>query len=292
MSIDPLIERPKPSLESPGDDGYDDSILQAQASIAIERWLVETPSVIEALREAVRAHIHVMELASHAHVAQQTRQDAEQRHAALLTRHDPAGRQILGFMGGLTLIVLLVAFDTIPLNWAAQAFGLDASGTWLVTLILLVASIGVMLGFELTSDHPRHRGLLAAVAGTAYLVLLGLRTQFLVTVAAESLPVALLQSTFLTALSVGLVLSGSVVLARTRSFGLSRSSAAAGRARRAATEACDAHTRAVRRLQRHIGGIRQILLPWALSSSAPAKVDRAKWAAALEQAISRLFPAS
>ena len=123
-------------------------------------------------------------------------------------------------------------------------------------------------------------------------MLLGLRTQFLVTVAAESLAVALLQSAFLTALSAGLVLCGSVVLARTRPLGLSRSSATARRARQAAAEACNAHTAAVRNLQRHIGGIRQLLLPWALSSAAPAKVDRASWAAALEQAVRRLFPES
>ena len=155
MSIDPLLKRPEPSSENPGDDGCDDTILQAQASIAIERWLLETPGVAEAIKGAVRAHIHVTELASRAGVAQQARQYAEQRHATLLIKHDPAGSRILGFGAGLVLIVLLVTLDAIPLNWAAQTFGLNASGTSLVTLILLVASIGVMLGFELTSEQPR-----------------------------------------------------------------------------------------------------------------------------------------
>lgn len=292
MSFDPLIERPEPRLEGPGDDGYDDAILQAQASIAIDRWLLETPGAAEAVKATIRAHSNVMELASRAHAAEQARQDAEQRHATLLTRHDPAGRRILGFGAGMALTVLLVALDAIPLNWAAQAFGLDRSGTWLVTLILLIASIGVMLGFELTSEHPRQRGLLAGTAGTAFLALLGLHTQFLVTAATESLSDAVLQSAFLTAVSVGLVLCGSAVLARTQSLGLSRSSAVALRARQAAAEACTAHSVAVRNLQRHIGEIRQTLLPWARSSVAPVKVDRATWAAALEQAVRRLFPAS
>lgn len=287
MASDPLIEHPEPRLKRPGGD---DAILQAHASIAIERWLLEIPGAAEAIKEAVRAHIHAAELASHAREAEQAQHDAEQRHATLLTRHDPAGRRILGFGNGMALIAFLVLFDAIPLNWAAQAFGLDQAGTWLVTLILLIASIGVIFGFEQTSGHSRRRGLLAAVAGVGYLVLLGLRTQFLVTVASESLPVALLQSAFLTALSVGLMLCGSVVLARTQSLGLSRSSAAAHRARRAAAQVRSAHNMAVQKLHRHIGGIRQLLLPWALSSAAPAKVDRAKWAATLEQAVRQLFP--
>jgi len=34
------------------------------------------------------------------------------------------------------------------------------------------------------------------------------------------------------------------------------------------------------------------MLSWALSSVAPAKVDRASWVAALEQAVGRLLPPS
>ena len=72
---------------------------------------------------------------------------------------------------------------------------------------------------------------------------------------------------------------------------LSRSRAAARRAQQAAAEARAAQSQAADKLQRHIGGLRQMLLPWALRSAAPAGVDRAKWAAALERAIRQLFPA-
>src|SRR6202012_877694 len=122
-------------------------------------------------------------------------------------------------------VVLLVVLDAIPLNWSAQAFGLDSGGTWLVTLILVIASVGAMLGLELSRSHPRRRGLLAAVMIVGYVALLGLRTDFLITVAGEPFLIALLQSAMLTAISAGLVLCGSAVLARTRSLTLSQSRA-------------------------------------------------------------------
>ncbi len=59
-----------------------------------------------------------------------------------MTRHDPAGHRVLGFAFGAALAVTLVVPDVIPLNWAAQAFGLDSGGTWPVTFILVVASAG------------------------------------------------------------------------------------------------------------------------------------------------------
>lgn len=284
MSIDPFIG-------TSGSDGGDE-ILRAQASTALERWLQDHPAVGGELKETVRAHIHLQQLEARTRDSEQVRQAAEQRYATLLTRHDIAGDRILGFAAGALLVVMLVVLDAIPLNWAAQAFGLDPAGTWLVTFILVVASIGAMVGFELTSGHPRRRGLLAAVVATAYLALLGLRAQFLTTVAGESLSVALLQSAVLTAISAGLVLCGSVVLSRTRSLNLSQSRAAARRARQAVAGARTAQRLAAEKLQRHIGGLRQMLVPWALGSAAPAGVDRAQWAAALERAVSQLFPAS
>ncbi len=93
-------------------------------------------------------------------------------------------------------------------------------------------------------------------------MLLGLRTQFLTTVAGESTPVALLQSAMLTVISAGLVLCGSVVLARTRSFTLSHSLGIVRRARRGAATARIAQGLASQKLQRHIGALWQMLLPW------------------------------
>lgn len=285
MSVDPFFEHPEPD---PGEHPVPD--LETQARAALERWLQDHPEVAGEIKETVRAHIYLKELEGRANGAEKARQLAEQRDATLMTRHDPGGHRGLGFALGAILIVLLVVLDAIPLNWSAQAFGLDSGGTWLVTLILVIASVAAMIGFELTREHPRRRGLLAAVVAVGYVALLGLRTDFLITVAGESLLVALLQSAMLTAISAGLVLCGAAVLGRTRSLGLSRSRAAGRRAQQAATETRAAQTQAAEKLQRHIGGLWQLQLPWALRSAAPAGVDRTEWAAALERAIRQLFP--
>jgi hypothetical protein len=292
MVVDPSIERAEPGSGNARDNRHADPILQAEANAALERWLQDHPEIEGELKETVRAHIHFQELEARTREAERMLQIAEQRYATLQTRHDVAGHRIFGCTIGLALVVALVVLDAVPLNWAAQAFGLDSGGTWLVTCILVVASVGAMVGFELTSGHPRQRSLLAAVVGVAYLVLLGLRTQFLTTVAGESTPVALLQSAMLTAISAGLVLCGSVVLARTRSFTLSHSLGIVRRARRGAAAARIAQGLASQKLQRHIGALWQMLLPWALGTAAPAGVDRAKWAVALRQSVRQLFPVS
>jgi hypothetical protein len=285
MAIDPFIERPETSP-----DNHADPVLEAQASAALEYWLRDYPEVAGAMKETIRADVHLKELQGRTQAAEQSERAAEAHDAVLLTRHDPAGHRILGFEVGAGLVVLLVVFDAIPLNWAAQAFGLDSATTWLVTLILVVASIGAMLGFEQTSEHQRSRRLLAAVVTVCFLALLGLRTAFLAMVSGESLLFALFQSAILTAISAGLVLCGSAVLARTRPLSLSRSRAAVRGARQAVADARAAQSLAADKLHRHLGGLRQMLLPWALGSAAPDGVDRAKWAAALERAVRQLFP--
>jgi hypothetical protein len=292
MVVDPSIERVEPGSGSARDNRHADPILQTEANAALECWLQDHPEIEGELKETVRAHIHFQELEARTHEAERALQTAEQRYATLLTRHDVAVRRIFGWAVGLTLVVALVVLDAVPLNWAAQAFGLDSGGTWLITCILVVASVGAMVGFELTSGYSRQRGLLAAVVGVAYLVLLGLRTQFLTTVVGESTAAALLQSAMLTVISAGLVLCGSVVLARTRSFTLSHSLGLVRRARRRAAAARMAQGLASQKLQRHIGALWQMLLPWALGTAAPAGVDRAMWAVALRQSVRQLFPVS
>ena len=286
MSIDPFVEQPEPD---PGEHVPD---LEAQARSALERWLRDNPEVAGEIKETVRAHVYLKEVERRADQAEQVKQVAEQRDATMMTKHDPGGHRVLGFGLGAILVVLLVVLDTIPLNWSAQAFGLDSGGTWLVTLILVIASVGAMIGFELARRHPRRRGLLAAVVALGYVALFGLRTEFLITVAGESLLVAMLQSAMLTAISAGLVLCGSAVLGRTRSPSLSRSHAVVRRTQQAATEARAVQADAAEMLQRHVGGLWQLQLPWALRSAAPAGVDRAEWAAALERTIRQLFPAA
>ena len=292
MVVDPSIERAEPGSGNARDNRHADPILQTEANAALERWLQDHPEIEGELKETVRAHIHFQELEARTREAERALQTAEQRYAILQTRHDVAGHRIFGCTIGLALVVALVVLDAVPLNWAAQAFGLDSGGTWLVTCILVVASVGAMVGFELTSGHSRQRSLLAVVVGVAYLVLLGLRTQFLTTVAGESTPVALLQSAMLTVISAGLVLCGAAVLARTRSFTLSHSAGIVRRARRATAAARIAQGLASQKLQRHIGALWQMLLPWALGTAAPVGLDRAKWAVALRQSVRQLFPVS
>jgi len=288
MSFDPFIDHTEPGS---GTEDHEAIILNPQADVALESWF-HHPVVAAEINETARAQVYLQEMEQRARTAEQARMAADQREAALLTKRDPGGRRILSFVLGAIVVVLLVVLDAIPLNWAAQAFGLAAGGTWLVTFILVVASVGAMLGFELTRDHPRQRNLLVAAVAVGYLALLALRMNYLATVGGEPFLVTLLQAAMLTAISAGLVLCGSAVLARTRPLSLYQSSAAARRARQVEAEARAAVARAAEQLSRHLGALRGMLLPQAPGSGVGASVGHAQWAAAVERAIRRLFPVS
>ena len=302
MTIDTIAEHGDPSSDRehdsmlPGRTGADaeptapaDPVLQGRATATIKRLLEEHPAVDKEIRDTLRTRVYLRELAGRTSQAEAAEADAEQREANLAVKLDPGDHRKLDFGLGFAIVVALVILDAVPLNWAAQAFGLNSAGTMLVTFILVVASVAAMLGFEITRGQPRRRRVLAAVVTVGYLALLGLRTEFLITVSGESLLVALLQSALLTAISAGLVLCGSAVLARTRHLSHSRARAAALRAARAAAEARAAQREAAEKLQRHIGSLYHMLLPWALRSAVPEGVDHASWDAALDQAIRALF---
>jgi hypothetical protein len=293
MAIGTVTEysEPEPGSDRQVNRPQDDALLRARATAAI-RHLLENPRVAREIpdreiQELLRTGVHVQELARHHERAAQVRADAEQQESNLMIKLDPAGRRVLGFWLGAVMIAVLTVLDAIPLNWAAEAFDLDPGGTWLVTFILVAASIGAMLGLELTGGQPKRRGVLVTVIAAGYLALLGLRTEFLTTVAGDSLLLAFLQAALLTAMSAGLVWCGAAILARTRYLGLSRARAAARRAAAAAEEARAAH-----RLARHIGGLHHMVYPWTLSSAVPEGVDHADWIAALDQAIHVLFRSS
>ncbi len=286
MDIDTFLEQPG---AGPSEDDQDSALLRAQASSALQRWLRDHLEVAGEIKETIRAHLHLQEVERRTQRAEEAKRSAEHVYDSLLTKQDPAGHRVLGFALGAILVGLITALDAIPLNWAAQAFGLDADTTWLVTFILVAASAGAMLGLEMTRE--RARGLLTGVLAAGYVALAGLRTEFLITVNGDSLIVALLQSAMLTGISAALVLFGSAILGRTRSLRLSRARAAARRSGHAVADARGVQSLADERLQRHIGSLRGILLPWAINSTAPAGVDRAAWAAALELAVRQLFPA-
>ena len=203
-----------------------DAVLRTRATATILGLLDERPAAIQEIREMLRIRVYLKELTRRGDAAARVAADAELRESALAIKLDPAGHRVLGFGLGAVAVVALMILDAVPLNWAAQAFDLDPGGTWLVTLLLVAASVGAMLGFEFTRGNPRRRGALTAAVTTGYLALLGLRTEFLTTVAGDSLLIAFLQSALLTAISAGLVWCGSAILGRTRSLGHSRARAA------------------------------------------------------------------
>jgi hypothetical protein len=266
-----------------------DAALHAHATATIRRLLEEHPAVAKEIKETLRTRVYLRELAGRTSHCEIVQADTEEHESNLAVKLDAGDHRKLGFGLGLAIVIVLVVLDAVPLNWAAQAFGLNSVGSWLVTFILVVASIGAMLGFEVTRSHPRRHGVLTAVVAIGYLALMGLRANFLITVSGESLQVALLQSALLTAISAGLVLCGSAVIARTQHISHSRARAAAKRAAQAADDARHAQRLAAEKLQRHIGSLHHMLLPWALRSAAPDSVDHAKWDAALDRAIHELF---
>jgi hypothetical protein len=291
---DPNPDPERPDAKLPAPAGAEqttsaDAALHAHATGTVTRLLEEHPAVAKEIKETLRTRVYLRELSGRTNQCEIRQADTEEHESNLAVKLDPGDLRKLSFGLGLAIVIVLVILDAVPLNWAAQAFGLNSAGTWLVTFILVVASIGAMLGFEVTRGHPRRRGVLTAVVAIGYLALMGLRTNFLITVSDESLPVALLQSALLTAISAGLVLCGSAILARTRHFSHSRARAAARRAAQAADDARHAQQLAAEKLQRHIGMLHHMLLPWALRSAAPEGVDHVKWDAALDRAIRELF---
>jgi hypothetical protein len=295
MSIETIADHTEPD---PTRDGtarqteiLADATLADRASAAIKRLLQERSEIAKEIRELLRARVHLQELTRRADQAKKVADEAEQRESNLAVKLDPGGHRTLRFGLGASIAVALMILDAVPLNWAAQAFGLDPAGTWLITFILVAASVGAMLGLELTRGHPRKRGVLAAVVAAGYIALIGLRTEFLATVAGDSFAVAFLQSAMLTAISAGLVWCGSAVLGRTRFPGYSRAQATARRTARAAEEARKAQAEAAATLDRHLGSLYHMLYPWALTLPAPEDVGHTKWTAALDEAIRVLFTA-
>jgi hypothetical protein len=266
-----------------------DPSLDTQAAAALSALFEARPDVSADLEEAGRAHAHLEQERQRETDALQAQAKAEQHAAGVTARLDLADRRFAGFTLGAVAVTVLLFFDAVPLNWAAQAFGLPNAATWLVTGIMLVASAGAMAGLELTRDEPRQRGILLTFMAAAYVALGVLRTAFLVTVAGESLAAAILQAVLLSAISAGLVVCGSAVMARTRPLALARALSATARAHRTTVACRGARRRAEEKMQRHWAVLQRTLREWSLTSAAPAGVSQADWVAALERAMSALF---
>lgn len=274
--IDPEHDAPDPSLD-------------ALAAASLGTLFKANPSLAADLEEAGRAHAHLEQERRRELDALQAQGRAEQHAAGLRAKVDLAGQRFAGFAVGALVVTTLLAFDAVPLNWAAQAFGLAAAATWLVTVIMLAASAGAMAGIELTRDDARRRGILFIIIAAGYLALTVLRTAFLVTVSGEWLPSAVLQAVLLSAISAALVGCGSVVMARTRPLTLDRALSAARQARAAAVACREARRRAEEKMQRHWTVLLRMLREWSITSGAPSGATQADWNAALERALRSLF---
>ncbi|MGC1757279.1 MAG: hypothetical protein WA805_29645 [Trebonia sp.] len=270
--------------------GTPDPSLDAQAAAALSALFDARPGVLADLEKVGPAHAHLGQERQREADALQAQTTAEQHAAGVTAKLDLAGHRFAGFTLGAVIVAVLLFFDAVPLNWAVQAFGLPNAATWLVTGIMLVASAGAMAGLELTRDEPRQRGILLTLMATAYVALGVLRTAFLVTVADESLAVAVLQAVLLSAISAGLVVCGSAVMARTRPLALARALSAAKRACRKTVACRQARRQVEEKMQHHWVVLQRTLREWSLTSAAPAEVSQADWATALEHAMSALFP--
>ena len=175
MAIETIAEYGEPDRELHGppaqaqEQAPADAAVRVRATATILGLLDEHPAAIKEIKEMLRARVYLQELTMRADAAARVAADAEQRASNLAVKLDPAGHRVLGFGLSVTAVVGLMALDAVPLNWAAQAFDLDAAGTWLVTLILVAASTGAMLGFELTRGTLRGRRALTVAVSTGYL---------------------------------------------------------------------------------------------------------------------------
>ena len=200
MTVTTVAGADGPSGPDSPEHQHRDPVLDAQAGAALTVLLRDHPAVAGELEEAIRAHTHLLELRQRATRAAAAATEASRRVASLAAKLDPANHRVLGFTGGAVLVAVVILLDAVPLNWAAEAFGLDATGSLLVTGILLLASVAAMAAIEMTRNDQRRRIVLAVLL-LACLTLVILRTEFLTTVAAESWPAAVLQSVLLSAIS-------------------------------------------------------------------------------------------
>jgi hypothetical protein len=292
--VGPLTQRPlrreaEMIVTAPADPAIPRSDPGRLAVAAVAEWLREDRAAAEEHEKAIRADLYQHEMRRRMEAADRSLAEAGARVSALIDKHNVDGRRTLVFWLGSVIVVALVALDTIPLHLAAQTFDLNAAGNWLVTLILLLASIGSMAGLNAVRQDSRRYTVVAALTLTAYAGLIALCTSFLVTVAGEATAPALLRTVVLNAVSVGLVFLGSAVMRRTRSLRLSRALAAARRARRASQASEMGRRRAEENLERHLSVLHRQLVGQPLYSSVPAGLTHPEWVAVMERALRAQF---
>src|ERR1700676_4489059 len=139
-------------IDRPSQTQPPDPALDARAAASLSELFEARPTLAADLEEAGRAHTHLEQERQREADARDALTRAEQHASGMTARLDLVGHRFAGFAVGALAVAILLVFDAIPLNWAAQAFGLAAAATWLVTGIMLVASAGAMAGIELTRE--------------------------------------------------------------------------------------------------------------------------------------------
>ena len=143
------------TVTAPADPAIPERPDPEQLAVAgVAEWLRADQAAAEEHEEAMRADSYQHEMQRRMDAADRARSEARARVSGLIDKHNLDGRKTLAFWQGSVIVTALVVLDAIPLNWAAQAFDLNNADSWLVTLILLAASIGAMAGLESGSASP------------------------------------------------------------------------------------------------------------------------------------------
>jgi hypothetical protein len=275
----------------PGSHGPETN-LDALATGSLAACLQDQPLMGAQIQQTARAQTHAQLERQHEQEANWAATAARQRASTLSAQLDLAGRRFLSAGLGAAVVTGLLLLDVVPLNWAAQPFGLSSGGTGVITAILLTASAGAMAGLEAVRGETGRRLTLLGLMTAAFAVLTVLRASYLTTVAGEPTAAAVLQAVLLSAVSAALVVCGSVVLSRTRPPALSRALAAVRHAERWEVRCAAARRQAEEALQRHWAVLQRLLRDWSLTAcTAPAGISQAEWAAALERSLVATFPA-
>jgi len=184
--------------------------------------------------------------------------------------------------------VALACLDVVPADMAAQAFGLDRTETDAVALLIVVVLAGAMVLLD-TKAARGNRGPLVKVAVAAgFLLLATLRTTFMVVTSTASLPVALLASAALTAVSALLVVMGSALLGHRVPKELAHDEAEATATSKGAAQAQGALATATAEAERTYGELWGTVSVHALVHR-PAGLDPAAFTAAVRDALAGLL---
>jgi hypothetical protein len=228
MSVYPLQDPHQP--DGPGGGG--DPVAAAALGM-IGTMIEQSPLARDQFQAARHGQAQARQLDQQADTARQQAGHAQARAAAEQLKAGPHQRIPRG--AGTALAAGLAVLDAVPAYWSAQAFGLDQTSTYIITVMLCTALGGAMWLLDLFTSQRRRRALriLQASLTAGLLALFVLRLDYLQVTGAVSFWVAAVQALALTGLSAVLVAVGYVLLAHR----VPKTLAAAQRAARQASAA-------------------------------------------------------